>query len=299
MKILNADYERPYSSVTLKYGNERKILLRIGGLKTKEIKKLAAAFFDSDFTLKESGFEKFEKFLGMALQLDSQFRCYADALDYIITEREKQSRKKRIREKFPNGIQSKDLNRIIKATLYPYQKEAVLKAIEAGRFILADDMGLGKTLLSLAIAELFKTISGIESVLIICPTSLKYQWESEIKKFTNSASKVIEGLANQREEQYASNEFYKIISYHVAARDTELINKMKPDLIILDEAQRIKNWKTKTAQSIKQLDSPYCLVLTGTPLENNPDGLHSLVEFVDWYKTGLLARFLFDHQITD
>jgi len=298
-KILNEDYERPYSSVTIKYGNERKILLRVGSVKTKEIKKLASTFFDSDLTLKESSFEKFEKFLGKILHLDSQFRCYTDALEYILTEREKQRRKKLVREKFPNGAQSKELNKIIKATLYPYQKEAVLRAVEAGRYIIADDMGLGKTIQSLAIAELLKSMNGIESVLIICPTSLKYQWETELKKFTDSTSKVIEGLPNQREQQYASGEFYKIISYNVATRDTELINKMKPDLIILDEAQRIKNWKTKTAQSIKKLDSNYCLVLTGTPLENKLDELHSLVEFVDRYKMGLLARFLFDHQITD
>ncbi len=298
-KILNENYERPYSSVTIKYGSERKILLRIGNVKTKEIEKLAGSFFDSDLTLKESGFEKFEKFLGKALQLDTKFRCYPDALEYIIAEREKQNRKKLVREKFPKGIQSKELNKIIKATLYPYQKEAVLKAVEAGRYIIADDMGLGKTIQSLAIAELLKNMSGIECVLIICPTSLKYQWETELNKFTDSTSIVIEGLANQREQQYASDKFYKIISYQVATRDTELINRMKPDLIILDEAQRIKNWKTKTAQSIKQLDSPCCLVLTGTPLENKLDELHSLVEFVDRYKMGLLARFLFDHQITD
>lgn len=298
-KMLNEEHQRPYSSVTLKYGHERKIVLRIGSVKPKEMRKLASAFFDSDLTLKESSFEKFEKFLEKALQLDSQFRCYTDALEYILTEREKQSRKKRVSERFPNGVQSKELNKIIKATLYPYQKEAVLKAVEAGRYIIADDMGLGKTIQSLAISELLKNMNGIESVLIVCPTSLKYQWETELKKFTESTSRVIEGLADQRRQQYASGEFYKIISYNVATRDTDLINKMKPDLIILDEAQRIKNWKTKTAQSIKQLDSPYCLVLTGTPLENKLDELHSLVEFVDRYKMGLLARFLFDHQITD
>ncbi len=204
-----------------------------------------------------------------------------------------------LQDYFPNGIHSSALNKIIKANLYPYQKEAVLKAAEAGRYMIADDMGLGKTIQSLAIAELLKKLLGIENVLIICPTSLKYQWQTELEKFTESSSKVIEGNANQRQNQYNSNAFYKIISYQIAIRDTEFITKMKPDLIILDEAQRIKNWKTKTAQSIKLLHSPYCLVLTGTPLENKLDELHSLVEFVDRYKMGLLARFLFDHQITD
>jgi SNF2 family DNA or RNA helicase len=287
-KILNKGYERPYSSVTLKYGTERKVVLRIGSSKREEIKKLAETFFDSNFVLQESGFEKFEKFLEKVLKYDPQFRCYQDALEYILIEREKQNRKRSIAKKFTNGLQSKELNKVIKATLYPYQKEAVLKALEAGRYIIADDMGLGKTIQSLAIAESLKNIMGIESVLIVCPTSLKYQWETELKKFTESSSTVVEGLVNKRQQHYASNSFYKIISYQVATRDTDIINRMNPDLIILDEAQRIKNWKTKTAQSIKQLESPYCLVLTGTPLENKLDELHSLVEFVDRYKMGTI-----------
>lgn len=172
-------------------------------------------------------------------------------------------------------------------------------AAKAGRFIIADDMGLGKTIQAICIAELLKTELGIENVLIICPTSLKYQWKTEIEKFTNSSVEVVSGMQHVRKTHYNSDSFYKIVSYNAVTRDIEIINKAVPDFIILDEAQRIKNWKTKTAQGIKQLESPYCLVLTGTPLENKLDELHSLVEFVDRYKLGSLSKFLYDHQVND
>jgi len=298
-KILNKGYERPYSSVTLKYGAERKIVLRTGSKNPDYIQVLAKEYFNKDGILKESAFGKFEKFLEGVKTIDEHFRCYPDAVDFIIAEREKQKRIARIQDKFPDGISGKQLKKIISTELYPYQEEAVLKAASAGRFIIADDMGLGKTIQSIAVAELLKDLMGIEKVMIICPTSLKYQWETEIQKFTKSNSKVIEGAQFLRAEQYNEKEFYNIVSYNAAVNDIEIINKVRPDLIILDEAQRIKNWKTKTAQSIKQLDSTYCLVLTGTPLENKLEELHSLVEFVDKYKMGLLAKFLFDHQITD
>ncbi len=78
-----------------------------------------------------------------------------------------------------------------------------------------------------------------------------------------------------------------------------MIREWAPDLIILDEAQRIKNWKTRTAQSVKKLPSEYTIVLTGTPLENRLEELHSIVEFVDRFRLGPLFRFLADHQHVD
>ena len=79
-------------------------------------------------------------------------------------------------------------------------------------------------------------------------------------------------------------------------RDLDAIRRWQPDVIILDEAQRIKNWKTRTAQTVKQLDSKYAIVLTGTPLENRLEELHSIVEFVDRFRLGPMFRFLDKHQ---
>jgi SNF2 family DNA or RNA helicase len=136
-------------------------------------------------------------------------------------------------------------------------------------------------------------------VLIICPTSLKYQWKKEISKFTDRSTLMVEGPIHKRKNLYKAEEFYKIISYGVTRNDLEFINEASPDLVILDEAQRIKNWKTKTAQAIKKIQSRFAIVLTGTPLENRLQEIHSIVEFIDMYKLGPLFRFLHNHEITD
>ena len=77
------------------------------------------------------------------------------------------------------------------------------------------------------------------------------------------------------------------------------MHELKPDLIILDEAQRIRNWTTATARTIKQLKSRYAFVLTGTPLENKLEELFSVVEFVDGRRLGPAFRFLHEHRMVD
>lgn len=140
---------------------------------------------------------------------------------------------------------------------------------------------------------------GISSVLIVCPTSLKYQWESEIKKFSESSVHVIEGHHLKRRDQYNGNEFYKIVSYNSAANDLKALKHLQADLVILDEAQRIKNWKTQIATAVKRIESDYLTVLTGTPLENKLEELYSIVQYIDPYCLGPYYKFLHDYQITD
>ena len=292
-------YKRPYSSISLKYGKERKVLLRIGTTNAKSISELAEAYFDKDnFLLKDKYFD-FILFTTEIRKLDSDFRIYNDALEFIIDERSKILRNATVDKLFNKGINSEAFNKLINADLYPYQKEGVLKAAKAGRVIIADDMGLGKTIQAIATAEIFANEFNISNVLIVCPTSLKYQWKSEIQKFTDRSVQVIEGHIDKRKPQYKSDAFYKIASYGVGLNDVGYLNDADFDLVILDEAQRIKNWKTKTAQGLKQLKSQYAIVLTGTPLENKLDELHSIVEFINPYKLGVLFRFLDKHQIKE
>ncbi len=298
-KALEKGYQPGYSSVTLKYGAERKIVLRIGTTRSAQMRKLAQSCFDRSGVLNIHGFSAFDNFLKKAYRLDPEFRCYHDALEFIIEKREYNNRKALLEEKFgkPEATGWKSL---VNVSLYPYQREAVLTAAIAGRFILADEMGLGKTIQALAVAQLLRRVLKIERVLVVCPTSLKYQWKSEINRFTGDENAlVVEGLRHERERQYGEEVFFSIASYNAVINDCDLVNRAGFDLVILDEAQRIKNWKTKTAQSIKKLAAQYRLVLTGTPLENKLDELHSLVEFVDPYALGLLARFLHKHQVTD
>ncbi|HEV8673233.1 MAG TPA: SNF2-related protein, partial [Methylomirabilota bacterium] len=93
--------------------------------------------------------------------------------------------------------------------------------------------------------------------------------------------------------------FYKITNHDTVYRDLDLIAAWSPDLAILDEAQRVKNWNTRTARSVKKIASPYAIVLTGTPLENRLEELVSIVQFVDQNRLGPTFRFLHAHQVLD
>lgn len=293
---LKKGYQPSYTSVYVHYYGQRTVKIRIGTEKYEEFKTWAKKYFDGN-TLKPSAYYEFEKLIEEASAIHPGFRCYPDALDLIIEARDKKERIQKLEQKYSTEINSSVFSELVKTNLFPYQKEGVRFASAAGRAILADDMGLGKTLQAITSAELMKKEFGIDSVLIVCPTSLKYQWKSEIEKFTSSTCRVIEGNALVREQQYKGNEFYKILSYNALNNDVAIINELETDLVILDEAQRIKNYKTKISQNVKRLKSRFAFVLTGTPLENKLEELYSVVQFVDPFGLGPFYRFLSEHQI--
>jgi len=180
---------------------------------------------------------------------------------------------------------------VISTPLYGYQEEGTLHLTFGRRSMLADDMGLGKTVQAIAASTLLKQLRDIEHVLIVCPASLKHQWAREIRRFTSLSVQVIEGNPIQRRDLYRNPRFFNIMNYELVHYDEEELNRRSFDLIILDEAQRIKNWRTKTADRIKRLRSPYAFVLTGTPLENRLDELYSIFQFIDPTILGPLWRF--------
>ena len=289
-------YIPPYTSVYLDYGGQRKVKLRIGTENTTQYKKLADSFFNKELILLETAFLKFEIFLQKAHTLHPEFRCYEDALEYIVHERNSKQRQQLVANK-----QTDLFKDISKAKLFPYQEKGVLFAVKAGRCILADDMGLGKTLQAIVCTEVLRKQFNINTAIIICPTSLKYQWKSEIEKFTGITNVcVVEGNILARKKLYNTNTSdYLIISYQMAANDFIYLNNMQADVLILDEAQRIKNWKTKTSAAIKRINTNYALVLTGTPVENKIEDLYSLMQIVNPFMLGSLHNFLSKHQVKE
>jgi hypothetical protein len=135
-------------------------------------------------------------------------------------------------------------------------------------------------------------------VLVICPTSLKYQWQSEIARFSGRQGenevRVINGVRARRQKDYASDNFCKITNYEKLQPDLDLIAGWAPELVIVDEAQRVKNWNTVAARALKRIDSPYVIMLTGTPLENKLEELISIVQFVDQHRLGPTWKLLHD-----
>jgi hypothetical protein len=188
---------------------------------------------------------------------------------------------------------------LLKTELLPFQMDGIAFAVGAGRAVLADDMGLGKTIQGVGVAELLASQAGIRKVLVICPTSLKSQWRSEIERFSNRSCQLVLGAQAERPAQYDNEAFFTVCNYEQVLRDLLAVERVNWDLIILDEGQRIKNWEAKTTNVVKRLKSPFALVLSGTPLENRIDELYSVVQFVDDRRLGPAFRFFNRHRVAD
>ena len=186
---------------------------------------------------------------------------------------------------------------LLNTELLPYQLDGIAFAVGAGRAILADDMGLGKTIQGVGVAALLAREAGITRVLVVCPASLKAQWRSEIHRFSDFDAQLIVGPAAKRAEQYDSDCFFTICNYEQVLRDVLSIEQVPWDLIILDEAQRIKNWEAKTSRVVKSLVSTFALALTGTPIENRIEELSSIIEFIDDRRLGPDFRFQHRHRV--
>ncbi len=177
--------------------------------------------------------------------------------------------------------------------LFPYQREGMLHLAFNERAMVADEMGLGKTIQGIAAAALLHRLGKARRCLIVAPASLKAEWEEQIAKFTTLPCEIIYGNRSQRVRAYEDpSAFFTIVNYEQVRSDALDINAaLRPDIVILDEAQRIKNWASQTARAIKRLESRYAFVLTGTPIENRIDELYSIVEFLDPRLFGALFRF--------
>ena len=298
-KLFASGYEPSFSEIYLAYGPRREIRFRRGAAAPVGLIRRARSFFDDRGVVKDSRLLELPTFLNGIKLNGHEVRWYDDVMAYLAEHQDAAHRRALVATHLAQGIESTLFSTILKTELFPYQREGALFAVTAGRCLLGDDMGLGKTIQALAASELMARLFGISKVLIISPTSLKHQWQSEIEKFTDRSAQVIEGLNFQRQPLYKTDTFYKLLNYELVHRDLAEIIQWGPDLIILDEAQRIKNWQTRTAMTVKQLPSTFAIVLTGTPLENRIEELHSLMEFVDCHQLGPLYRFTHNHRVTD
>jgi superfamily II DNA or RNA helicase len=189
---------------------------------------------------------------------------------------------------------------VLSVPLFPYQREGVAHLLRAGRAILADDMGLGKTAQAIAACELLRARGEASRVIVVTLSSLKHQWAREIERFAGVRAVVVGGGAIGRSHALRSDAPYKILNYELTWRELSELQGLDADVVIYDEAQRAKNFRTKTARTIQQIPSRFAFVLTGTPIENRLDDLYSLMQVVDPKVFGPLWKFnLAFHQQTD
>src|SRR5579871_3566198 len=216
-------------------------------------------------------------------------RHFTPWLDRLRRERQRVEARAEFEAEIAAGRETLD---VVKHPLLPYQREGVLHLAFGERALLADEMGLGKTIQGIAACLLLAKLKQIDRVLVVCPASLKAEWEEQIARFCDRSTRLVFGSRVQRHAAYRDPAFFTIVNYEQVLGDAEEINHtLKPDVIVLDEAQRIKNWQTKTARRVKSLRSPYAFVLTGTPLENRIDELYSIVQYLDPEILGPLFRF--------
>ncbi|WP_346347305.1 DEAD/DEAH box helicase [Bradyrhizobium sp. dw_411] len=298
-------YQPAFSELYLRNDGKRRVHFRAGTDCPPALREAAAGLFDAEHNgmLPDERFGELERFMTIASKSGHEMRAYDDALDFVAGRRDADRRAAKLAQLFPRGAADRKLQALLKAPLYPYQAEGALFAVRIGRALIGDDMGLGKTIQAIAAAEILARNFGVSKVLVICPTSLKYQWQSEITRFSGrqgeNAARVINGGRPRRQKDYALDDFCKITNYEKIQPDLDLIAAWAPELVIVDEAQRVKNWNTIAARALKRIDSSYAIVLTGTPLENKLEELVSIVQFVDQHRLGPTWKLLHEHQVKD
>lgn len=198
---------------------------------------------------------------------------------------------------------------------FPYQDEAIDMVLERTNGLIAYEMGLGKTMVGLAVIEELLAEPAINFALVVVPSGLKYQWAESIAKFTDVDTMqkkvkresftiptpewctVVDGSPKERDAQYRFIEKnwpnYVIVSYEQVVNDYQIIKDLAPDCIVIDEATYIKGFKAARSQATKALgkDAEFRVALTGTPMENKPEEVFSIMEFVDHRVLGNPEQF--------
>jgi SNF2 family DNA or RNA helicase len=168
---------------------------------------------------------------------------------------------------------------------FPYQLEGVAFLMPRHSALLADEMGLGKTIQTILALRLLLQAGLVRQALLVCPKPLVFNWCRELHSWAEDLPfEVIGGSLNARRTAWrVSSAPLKIVNYEVLTRDAEIVDSddVRFDLVILDEAQRIKNRESKTAIVTRRLRRSRSWALTGTPIENKPDDLVNLFAFID------------------
>jgi len=184
-------------------------------------------------------------------------------------------------------IDEYEISKDFKGTLRPYQKAGYnwMRFLTEYNFggCLADDMGLGKTVQTLAMMQSrHDQLDSRSPSLLIMPTSLIYNWELEAKKFTPKLKVLVyTGTNRVKDSSQFQNYDLVITSYGITRIDKEILSDFYFDYVILDESQAIKNPDSIISKAVRELNSRYRLILTGTPLENSTLDLWSQISFIN------------------
>ncbi len=297
-----------YSEIWLAYGAQRGLRLRLShqapdSLRRAALQAAQAVSADggalSVIPISLSETAQLEELQACARQAGHRLRVSADAREFVARAAVDAQWRRRLQQLMPGGPDDPAFDTLLKLSLLPYQREGAWFAARSGRALIADEMGLGKTAQAIATLKIWQRWADVQRALIVCPTSLKHQWAQELRRFAGIEALVIEGSPQERARLYAAPVACKIVSYESLTRDEAVAATWAPQVLVVDEAQRVKNWDTLAARCLKRFDTRFALVLTGTPLENRLEELLSVVQLVDRHRLGPTWRFLDEHQLRD
>jgi len=228
-------------------------------------------------------------------------RYHLSVIDELYEARDEEEVVVKLEEKYENLKQFNQIKEIepsesLKKILRPYQVSGYhwlnyLKDIKWGG-ILADDMGLGKTVQALSFLEYYKKQNGKLKALVVCPTTLIYNWENEIKKFTPSLSHHIHhGGMRTREKDSLMDQDITITTYGTLRSDIKMLMHVEFDYVILDESQAIKNPSSKVTKAASLLNAKNRLCMSGTPLQNNTFDIFAQMNFLNPGMLGTMEFF--------
>ena len=228
-------------------------------------------------------------------------RYHLSVVDELYEVRDENELVVQLEEKYQNLRQFNNIEEIepsdhLKMILRPYQVAGYqwlnyLRDIKWGG-ILADDMGLGKTVQALSFMEYFKNKEGGLKALVVCPTTLIYNWENEIKKFTPSLTyKIHHGGARTRVREELLDHDVTITTYGTLRSDIKLLMSIDFDYVLLDESQAIKNPSSKVTKAACLLNAKNRLCMSGTPLQNNTFDIFAQMNFLNPGMLGTMEFF--------
>lgn len=228
-------------------------------------------------------------------------RYHVSVVDELFESRDEEELVLQLEEKYQNLREFNKIKEIeppyaLKMILRPYQVAGYqwlnyLKDIRWGG-ILADDMGLGKTVQALSFLEYYKNETGKIKALVVCPTTLIYNWENEIKKFTPKLTyRIHHGAARTRAKEELLDHDVTITTYGTLRSDIKLLMSVEFDYVILDESQAIKNPSSKVTRAASLLNAKNRLCMSGTPLQNNTFDIFAQMNFLNPGMLGTMEFF--------
>lgn len=230
-------------------------------------------------------------------------RYHLGVVDELYANRDESELELQLEEKYEqlrtfDTIREIDPPSTLRTILRPYQVSGYqwlnyLKEVNWGG-ILADDMGLGKTVQALSYLEYYRRTEGNLRALVVCPTTLIYNWENEIRKFTPTLRyRIHHGALRTRKKEELENVEIIITTYGTLRSDIKILSALELDYAVLDESQAIKNPSSKVTKSAVLLQAKHRLCMSGTPLQNNTFDVYAQMNFLN---PGMLGSVEFFRQ---